>query len=278
MPTTLALPSPGFVSPLAAQLRREPLLSGLGLALLAAVPPTLLALALDGRTLGGVPVLLKPLKFQLSLGLHMLTLALALGALDPAVRRGRMARWAVAAVLTATIFEAGWITFQGARGLPSHFAQTPFGAVMYALMGAFATVLVAATSVLGLLLLRAPRRAGVEPVLARAAGLGLLVSGLAGLVTGWAISLHGASAVGVVPPGSPVVPLFGWSGVAGDLRAAHFVGLHAAQVLPLLGLMLRGRDGAPRGVLTGAALLWSALTLGAMLQALAGLPAIPLGG
>lgn len=57
MPTTLALPSSGFVPPLAAQLRREPLLAGLGLVLLAAVPPTLLALALDGRSLGGVPVL-----------------------------------------------------------------------------------------------------------------------------------------------------------------------------------------------------------------------------
>ena len=42
--------------------------------------------------------------------------------------------------------------------------------------------------------------------------------------------------VGIHPKGAPILPVFGWSGVTGDLRLAHFVSLHAMQAL--LGLLL----------------------------------------
>jgi hypothetical protein len=42
--------------------------------------------------------------------------------------------------------------------------------------------------------------------------------------------------VGIHPKGAPILPVFGWSGVTGDLRLAHFVSLHAMQAL--LGLPL----------------------------------------
>ena len=66
--------------------------------------------------------------------------------------------------------------------------------------------------------------------------LGLLIFLLASL-EGFAMIGNGAHTVGA-PDGGPGLPGIYWSTKAGDLRIAHFFGLHALQVLPVIGYIL----------------------------------------
>ena len=234
-------------------------LLGMALACLALMP-------LDPREVAGVSTWVKPAKFSASFALWFGTLALLWPALSEVQRRGRAARAITVTMLAAAWFEQGWITLRAALGLPSHFAQDSLGAAMYPLMGVGATLLVVLAAVLGAMVLRggnlalpAPRRL--------AAGLGLVLTGVLGGAAGWAISLHGGPWVGGTPGNAGGWPPFHWSRDGGDLRVAHFLGLHAMQALPLLALLRP----SPRLVWGGGALLTLAC-LGALALALAGVP------
>ncbi len=185
--------------------------------------------AADHRTLLGVPLWFKPMKFAISLTLYAFALAWMLGQLrERALRR---TGWLIVAGVT---LEMVIIVGQAARGVRSHFnGDTTFDVILFAVMGVTITLVWLATLAIALRFLREPGR---DRAMALAIRLGLLVS-LVGMAVGFVMTAVGSHAVGV-PDGGPGLPFVGWSTAGGDLRVSHFVGLHALQVLPLLAALV----------------------------------------
>ena len=223
------------------------------------------------RTIGGVSVWLKPTKFFLSIAVFSGTAAWFFGYVRPEHRKGWLLRITVGVLLLTAGYELFWITWQGAHGLRSHFNfDTPVYALMYALMGVGAVLLVATTLPLAWAIAHRPAQ-GIDPGYRLAVVLGLFLTFALGGSLGGSISASGGSPVGAY---ASSIPLFAWNQAGGDLRVAHFLGIHAEQALPLLAVALykvgwRGK--APAVVI---ALGWTALTLGLWTSARAGQPLI----
>jgi hypothetical protein len=210
-----------------------------GLALLLVSIPTLALTFLDGRQLQGVSVWLKPFKFQLSTGVYLLTLALYMAWLPAAALRTKTARYVVWAAVVSGLFEVGYITWQGSQGAPSHFnTQTPLLATMYTLMGIGAVVLASAALVLGILIAR-NRDYGLPAAVKLAVVLGLILTFAIGTGFGGYLSAQRAGHwVGGVLSDSGGLPLVKWSRSGGDLRVAHFFGIHAMHFIPAFAFAL----------------------------------------
>ena len=261
---------------------RPAILSGpLGLATLTSMVllvPTLLLLVLDQRILDDELLWLKPLKFQISMAFLTVTLALAIQSSPPALQSSLWLRLPAMAVAATAIFELAFLAIQAGRGKRSHFnAETLFDQIGGSLMAAGASVLVGGAMVIGIVILVATLARGhaaiSEPV-TLSVGLGLIIGGFLGGYTGSFIGMNAGPFVGPHLASDPVVPLFGWSQSVGDLRIAHFLGLHAMQVLPILaiGLLLMLSPAAATAVIVAASAGWVWLTLAALYAAQAGKP------
>lgn len=238
--------------------------------------PFSLLMGSDTRTVFGLSAWVKPMKFALSLGVHLATLALFWRWLPATLREGWRGLLLTALLLVPSLFEMTYIAAQAAAGQDSHFnLSTAYTRGMFALMGVFAVILTLATAAFGAAILkgRTTKESDRETTIRLSIGLGLMLSGLLGLVTGAVISVHGGHLVGGVDGQQAVVPLFGWSRQAGDLRISHFLGLHAAQALPLAGwLAARRMPARGRTMVWLSAVALTLLTLGTLGTALAGLP------
>jgi hypothetical protein len=257
-------------SPWAALWRREPRLVAFALLMLAMMLPAALGLGLDDRVLRGVNVWVKPMKFMASVALLALTTAWFAALLPEAVRRGQAFGLLVWTLIATGGFEVGYITLQAALGQASHYnVGDPVHALLYTLMAIAAMVLTATQPWLAWMIWRHGDR-HVAPAYRLAVLLGLGLTFMLGASVGMMLG-GGQPATGV---GLPVV---GWSRSMGDLRVAHFVGIHAGQVLPLAGFALaRWRPGAAVAGVWAVAALWTALWAGTLWQALSNQPLLGL--
>ncbi|MGS0688309.1 hypothetical protein ACVBEQ_24650 [Nakamurella sp. GG22] len=234
-PRTAAAPASGV------RAHRPLFMLATAMAVLAAVAAV--GLIVDDRTITGLPLWAKPLKFALSVGIYGVTFSWLIGQL----RRGRRVAWwagTIAAVLLGV--EMVIIVGQALRTMTSHFnVGTALDSAMFSVMGTSIAVVWAATLVISVVLFASP---GPDPARNLAIRAGALIS-VAGMALGFLMTIPtaaqlqdfqgiaGAHTVGL-PDGGPGLPLLGWSTVGGDLRIPHFVGMHALQLLPVLLIVL----------------------------------------
>lgn len=186
----------------------------------------------DDRMLAGLNVWVKPMKFSISGGIYVLTSGFLI-TLYPFSKRKKnivnnIISWTMA-------LEICIVVFQGARGVRSHYNQSNlFDGVLFGMMGLLIAIIVC-TMVFFIvetirLKLNTPR-----PV-------------QWGILLGWIVVLYGSWVGGQmisqmahnvgVPDGGEGLPWINWSTIAGDLRIAHFFGLHGIQIIPLFALIL----------------------------------------
>ena len=203
----------------------------------------LFSLAFDARIINGEHAWIKPCKFSISLSIYGLTLIWFSRFLT---NHKSFFQKVCNAALAGTLVELSAIIMQVMRGTTSHFNRTtPFDHAVFWVTAAAIIPVAFGTVALFVMLLR---EKNLPPVI--------------GLTLKWAVFL---TVIGCIPgvmmilpdavqdlitsakqfdghtvgftEGGPGLPWIGWSTVAGDLRVAHFAGIHALQILPILGYL-----------------------------------------
>jgi hypothetical protein len=273
-PMSLSTSLPGGARPaplpFARVWQREPRLVAFALLLLLLMLPAAIGLGLDERVLRGVNVWVKPMKFMASVALLALTTAWFAALLPAAVRQRRNFRVLVWTLIATGGFEVGYITLQAALGQASHYnVGDALHAALYTLMGGAALLMTATQPWLAWLIWRHGGRR-IAPAYRLGVLLGMGLTFVLGAGVGMLLG-------GAQPATGVGLPVLGWSRSMGDLRVAHFVGIHAGQVLPLAGFALaRWR---PRTAVAGVwavTALWTALWALTLWQALSGRPLLGL--
>ena len=190
----------------------------------------------DPRLLSGVSVWTKPFKFALSLSVYFATLLWCWQFVPETARRTLSAKWLVFIPTFWALAEMVYITYQGALGEHSHFNNSStFHSIAYSLMGLGAVSLV---SVLVWLAWVIARHNPVSSPLTLSIVIGLVLTFVLGGGFGGYLSSQGGHWVNAAATDANGVWFFKWATDGGDLRVAHFFGMHAMQVIPAFGLLV----------------------------------------
>jgi hypothetical protein len=216
----------------------------------------------------GINAWIKPMKFFISTVFFSWTMGWYLFYLNEP-RKTTIYSWALIITL---LFELIYIAWQAARGELSHFnISSALHGMMFSLMGLVITIITAWTGYIAFLFWRRPL-----PQLSDSYLWGIRFGLLLFVVFAFAGGLMAARlshTVGTVMETTNGLPVLNWSRESGDLRVAHFFGMHALQLLPLMGFYLARTK---RQIILSS-LLYATFVSVLLWQALKGVPLIPLG-
>jgi hypothetical protein len=186
----------------------------------------LLALSFyDDRLVSGANVWHKPMKFAISICIFLWTMGWYLAYL-PQIRKVQKIKLII---ILAMLLEQVIIIVQAARGELSHFNISSIGnAFLFQLMG-IAIVVNTVMVCWALLLLRPVETLALS--YKRGLQIGMFIFILASL-EGFLMVGNLGHTIGA-PDGQEGIFFLNWAKAYGDLRIAHFFGLHAMQAVPL---------------------------------------------
>lgn len=206
--------------------RRDKLLYIGGCMMLVITLLMLVPLAFDNRLILGINPWIKPIKFSLSIAIYVFTVAWFLHYIK---EHTKTVKWISRATAISMFIEMGILILQSARGVASHFNESKLiDGVLFGIMGLLIGLTTIMIIVYGVTLML--KSSSIHGPYKSSVLLGILVFLAASWVGGVMIQ-NGAHAVGA-QDGGQGIPFFNWSLDNGDLRVAHFFGLHALQIIP----------------------------------------------
>lgn len=192
----------------------------------------LLYLPFNKVTVLGLNSVIKPMKFALSIWIYSWTMAIIMSFFENP-KKVKSYSWAAVICMS---FEQIVITFQALHGQQSHFNKiNTFGIIVYELMGIFILTITLWTAYMTYVFIKQKTHSiSNQIVLSFRIGLVYFVifSLFGGYIGGKTGHTVGAS------DGGDGIWFLNWSILFGDLRVAHFFGIHSLQVIPLFGLFL----------------------------------------
>lgn len=233
-----------------------------GCLLLLAAAVSFILIFVNQKQVLGINAWIKPFKFFLSSAIFVWTMAWLMQYIK---LQGSITvySWMVVAVLA---FETSYIAIQAARGQLSHFnASTAFHSMMFSLMGIAILIMTLWTGYIGCLFFTKAVVALPLPYL-WGIRLGIIIF-VVFAIEGGVMGAYMKHTVGNADGGKGL-PLVNWSKTNGDLRVAHFIGMHALQILPLAGFYV---SKTTKEIIL-ISILYFGITITILVQALMGKP------
>jgi hypothetical protein len=174
----------------------------------------------------------KPIKFALSIGIYAFTMGWLMYYL-PKDRSIEICSWLIVIMLG---FEIVYIALQAGRGQLSHFnLSSPLYRSLYSLMAIAATVVSFITLYIAVRFFQSDFP-DLPAYYVWAIRLGLILFFIFSM-QGFVMGANLSHTIGGLDGGKGL-PFLNWSRTLGDPRVAHFIGMHAIQVLPILAYYL----------------------------------------
>jgi hypothetical protein len=179
----------------------------------------------------GINALIKPMKFALSIWVYSWTMTLILNYVNDN-RKVKIYSWGAVICMG---FEQVAITSQAFRGELSHFNRANvYGIILYSLMGVFILTITIWTAYVTYIFIK-QKSYSLHPTIVLSIKIGLIYFIAFSLFGGYISSLPGHTVGGV--DGGKGIFFLNWSTILGDLRVAHFFGIHSLQIIPLIAML-----------------------------------------